>query len=333
MMIEGRVSLLTFPGFVGGLLAVFFALLPMLSWWLGHPTLCLWFSLIGLPLLEMAFQNYRGPLPYWSFWSLRVLLFLMAVQAIVGAFVLATYSWWILILGAIGSGYCAGGSGNALGHELGHSLQRWDRFLAKSFFTSVCFGHYTQEHAGSHHVVVGTPKDSLYTEVTDTLTVFMFRNMKRQFQNAVEVAKRRNNLWAEVYGPLVVYGLINVVVAEWVGFKGVVFLTIQTITVYAVDASITFIQHWSLHRTLLENGRYERVGPEHTWDCTNWITNVVSFSNCRHADHHLHPGRNLNEVEQVPESPQLPYGYAVMGTLANAPVLFRTMMQQVLSRS
>ncbi|MDE2212439.1 MAG: fatty acid desaturase, partial [Betaproteobacteria bacterium] len=108
----------------------------------------------------------------------------------------------------------------------------------------------------------------------------------------------------------------------------VAFLTVQTLVMYMVDASITFIQHWALYRKQ-RDGRFERIGPQHTWDCRNWITTLVSFNNCRHADHHLHPGRDLNGLAQTPEAPQMPYGYAVMGTLANFPAVFRRIMERV----
>ena len=317
---------LTHPVALAGVaLAVFFAWLPALGLVLGHPAWPLFIGLVGLPLLEWIASDYRGPVPYWSFWSLRIMLLGITLQNMVGAYYAQYEAWWLVILAAAGSGYAAGGSGNALGHELGHGRALWDRRLAKWFFTTVCFGHYTQEHGAGHHVLVGTPKDSLYSHLSDNLSDFSRRNMIRQFRLGIEIAHKRGNLWSEVYGPIFFYMLLNVTLGYLAGWKAVLFLTVQTVVMYMVDASITFIQHFALHRRGVD-GRYERVGPQHTWDCTNWVTTLVSFNNCRHVDHHIHPGKDLNSLENVPEAPQLPYGYAVMGTLANFPGLFRRIM-------
>jgi alkane 1-monooxygenase len=310
----------------GGLLAIVFAWLPAICIGFGHPAWPLFIGLIGLPLLELASGDYQGPIPYWSFWTLRVILIGITLQGIAGAILAANYPWWLVVMAGAGSGYAAGSSGNALGHELGHSRSAWDRRLAKWFFTTVCFGHYTQEHGAGHHVLVGTPRDSLYTHVSDNLANFSQRNMIKQFKLGIEIARSRNNLWSEVYGPVFFYGLLNVLMFYLASWKGVIFLTVQTFVMYTVDASITFIQHWALHRKQV-GGRYERVGTQHTWDCRNWITTLVSFNNCRHADHHINPGRDLNTLAQTPAAPQLPYGYAVMGTLANFPPLFRKLLE------
>ncbi|MDE2342806.1 MAG: fatty acid desaturase [Betaproteobacteria bacterium] len=327
-MENARTSLANPLALLGALLAIVFAWLPALCLAAGHPAWPFFIGLIGLPLLELAVGDYQGPIPYWSFWMLRVILLGITTQGIVGAFLAKGYPWWLVLISGAGSGYAAGGSGNALGHELGHSRNLWDRRLAKWFFTTVCFGHYTQEHGAGHHVLVGTPKDSLYTHVGDSLTSFSQRNMVKQFRVGIQIARLRGNLWAEVYGPIVFYGLLNGVMFGLAGWKGVAFLTVQTLVMYMVDASITFIQHWALYRKQVD-GRFERIGPQHTWDCRNWITTLISFNNCRHADHHLNPGKDLNGLAQTPEAPQLPYGYAVMGTLANFPALFRRIMERV----
>ncbi len=326
-MKSARVFLTNPSAWIGAGLAIFFAWLPAFFLLLGHPAWPLFVGLVGLPLLEWLVGDYRGPIPYWNFWVLRIILAGITLQGLVGAYLSQHYAWWLVILAGAGSGYAAGGSGNALGHELGHSRALWDKRLAKWFFTSVCFGHYTQEHGAGHHVLVGTPRDSLYSYLSDNLTNFSKRNMIKQFKLGIELARARNNLWSEVYGPIFFYGLLNLAMGLSAGWKGVLFLTVQTFVMYMVDASITFIQHFALHRKEID-GRYERVGPQHTWDCTNWVTTLVSFNNCRHVDHHINPGKDLNELDNIPEAPQLPYGYAVMGTLANFPHLFRRIMRQ-----
>jgi alkane 1-monooxygenase len=307
---------------LGVLIAVFFALLPSLCIALGHPGWPLAIALIGLPALELISGKYQGPIPHWNFWLLRFLIAAITVQNLVGAYLAADYPWWLVVLAAAGSGHVAGGSGNALGHELGHGRALIDRRLSKWLYTSICFGHYNLEHGAGHHVLVGTPRDSLYTRAADTLGAFSLKIVVREFKMAMALGRERHCLWNEVYGPLVFYGLINLILYWLSGWKAVAFLTVQTIVAYTVDATVTYIQHWALWRKPLENGRLERVGPQHTWNCTNWISTLVSFNNCRHPDHHINPGKDLNGLNSTAASPQLPYGYAVMGTVANFPGLF-----------
>ncbi len=326
MTLSTHTSIFHPMAFMGAFLAIFFAWLPGLFMAIGHPAWPLFIGLFLMPVLEWVSGDYQGPIPYWNFWTLRFILAGITIQGLIGAHLSASWPLWLVVVAGAGSGYAAGGSGNALGHELGHSRSKWDRRLAKWFFTTVCFGHYTQEHGAGHHVLVGTPKDSLYTHVTDNLASFSKRNMIKQLKLGIEIARARNNLWSEVYGPIFFYLCINVAFLVLDSWKSVVFLTVQTVVMYTVDASITFIQHWALHRKEV-NGRYERIGPQHTWDCKNWVTTLISFNNCRHVDHHIHPGKDLNGLEPVPEAPQLPYGYAVMGTLANFPALFRKILE------
>lgn len=307
---------------LGAALAVVFALLPTLCIGLGHPGWPLAIVLIGLPLLELISGRYQGPIPYWNFWVLRFLMAAITVQNLMGAYLSANYPWWLVVLAAAGSGHVAGGSGNALGHELGHGRSLIDRRLSKWFYTTICFGHYNLEHGAGHHVLVGTPRDSLFTRASNSLEVLPLKNMVRQWKLAVELGQQRQCSWNEVYGPMAFYALINLVLYFLAGWKGVVFLTVQTFMAYTVDATVNFIQHWALWRKTLDNGRFERVAPQHIWGCSNWITTLVSFNNCRHPDHHLNPGKDLNQLELIPESPQIPYGYAVLGTIANFPPLF-----------
>ena len=78
--------------FAGALLAIFFAWLPAFCIAMGHPGWPLAIGLIGLPLLELLVGRYQGPIPYWSFWTLRIILIGITLQCIAGALLAANLS-------------------------------------------------------------------------------------------------------------------------------------------------------------------------------------------------------------------------------------------------
>jgi alkane 1-monooxygenase len=90
-------------------------------------------------------------------------------------------------------------------------------------------------------------------------------------------------------------------------------------------AAIDYVEHWGLRREAI-NGRYERMGPQHTWDCANRISDALLFNLPRHASHHLEPSLDCDTLYRMPQSPQMPTGYAGMVVLASLPPLFRKIM-------
>ena len=82
----------------------------------------------------------------------------------------------------------------------------------------------------------------------------------------------------------------------------------------------------SLHRRKLENGRYERTTPHHSWNSNFLLTNLFLFHLQRHSDHHAYAKRRYQVLRHHESSPQLPNGYAGMIVLALFPPLWRAVM-------
>jgi alkane 1-monooxygenase len=77
---------------------------------------------------------------------------------------------------------------------------------------------------------------------------------------------------------------------------------------------------------LLDNGKYERTTPAHSWNSNYLLTNMGLFQIQRHSDHHAFPGRRYQVLRHYEESPQLPGGYASMYVLALFPPLWKKVM-------
>ena len=86
-----------------------------------------------------------------------------------------------------------------------------------------------------------------------------------------------------------------------------------------------YVEHWGLERKTID-GKLERMGPHHTWDCANPIADALLFNLPRHASHHIDPSRNCDELQRTPTSPQMPTGYAGMVLLAMVPPLYKKVM-------
>ena len=72
----------------------------------------------------------------------------------------------------------------------------------------------------------------------------------------------------------------------------------------------------------------EPVGPQHSWDSTHRVSNLLLINLQRHADHHLHPMRRFPLLQSYTEAeaPQLPTGYPPMTALAMIPPAWRRRM-------
>ena len=48
-----------------------------------------------------------------------------------------------------------------------------------------------------------------------------------------------------------------------------------------------------------EDGRFERVGPQHAWVTNRPLSRVLLFDLPRHADHHMHAGRHYSNLRHT----------------------------------
>jgi alkane 1-monooxygenase len=76
----------------------------------------------------------------------------------------------------------------------------------------------------------------------------------------------------------------------------------------------------------LENGRYERVQPWHSWNSNHVLGRLILFELSRHSDHHFKANRKYQVLRHFNESPQLPYGYPMSMLMSFVPPLWFAVM-------
>lgn len=249
-------------------------------------------------------------------------------------FVNNDYGWfgqlgWLVSMGTIGGVIAIN-----LGHELVHKDPRIENWAGGLLLASVTYAGFKVEHVRGHHVHVSTQADASSSRYNQSLYAFLPHALWHNFLNAWKLEKTRlerkglavvsyhNELiwWYGISAALaLVFGLI------W-GWQGVLFFLGQGLVAGVTLEIINYIEHYGLHRRTLENGKYERVTPAHSWNSNYFLTNLALFQLQRHSDHHAYPKRRYQVLRHYEESPQLPAGYAGMYVLALIPPLWKRVM-------
>ena len=90
--------------------------------------------------------------------------------------------------------------------------------------------------------------------------------------------------------------------------------------------TINYIEHYGLQRKKLPSGRYERVQPHHSWNSNHYIGRIVLYELTRHSDHHFKASKKYQLLENITDSPQLPFGYPTSILVAMVPPLWFKLM-------
>lgn len=308
------------------LLPLGFTLSPLLGWAAGWPWLTVLLAAAVLPLAEWLLgRGGDAPVGRWSPRFLRVVM--LAVLAVCTTFPLLTSTddWTTWLPLALGCGYVAGGIGIVLAHELGHRRPVVDRLLARALLCLVGFGHYALEHNRGHHRAAATRPDPATARREESLWRFMPRYFSGVFRDALRLSREAPGRLNEA---LALAGVSLAVAAAFTvfgGWQALAFVLVQAVVAQCLVAAVDYIEHWGLERAR-HGGKPERMGPQHTWDCANRVSDAMLFNLPRHASHHLEPSLECDELYRVPASPQMPTGYAGMVLLAFASPLYRRIM-------
>jgi alkane 1-monooxygenase len=227
-----------------------------------------------------------------------------------------------------------GGIGIANAHELGHKQDNLERWWAKVVLAQTAYGHFVIEHNRGHHARVATPEDPASARFGESFWLFLPRSVIGAARSGWNLEKRR--LAFKGKGP---WTLENNVLNAWllsvVLFAGcivafgptiIAFLIGQAIFGFSLLEVVNYLEHYGLLRQKDENGRYERVQPEHSWNSDHIATNLLLYGLERHSDHHANPIRRYQVLRTFDEAPQLPSGYGTMIGLAYLTPLWRRVM-------
>ncbi|MEC8104411.1 MAG: alkane 1-monooxygenase [Thalassolituus sp.] len=235
----------------------------------------------------------------------------------------------VISMGVIGGIVCIN-----VGHELIHKDSTLEQWTGGLLLALVTYAGFKVEHIRGHHVHVSTPEDASSSRYNQTLYQFLPHAYFHNFMNAWKLeAKKlaRKNLPAlhwknELIWWYSISFLTMVVFAAVWGWMGAVFFIAQSFFAFTLLEIVNYIEHYGLHRRKLENGRYERTTPAHSWNSNFLLTNLFLVQLQRHSDHHANPKRRYQVLRHFDESPQLPSGYAGMVVLAVIPSLWFKVM-------
>ena len=212
-------------------------------------------------------------------------------------------------------------------HELGHRKKNSEKVMALTLLSTSLYMHFYIEHNRSHHKNVSTPLDHASAEKGISLYAFLFRSFTRSFASAYRVAQKQTLLFSAIQIALVL--LIGIIFTPFVSILFVVAALGGALLLEAVN----YIEHYGLRRKLNPSGRYEKVGPEHSWNSNHPFSRIVLFELSRHSDHHANADRPYQLLRHFDSAPELPTGYPGMLLLATIPKLWFRVMDPMLPKA
>lgn len=271
---------------------------------------------------------------YRTFTLLMVPVWMWALYYSGYKFATNDYNWfgmlgWIISIGTVGGIIAIN-----LGHEMTHKDPKLENWAGGLLLASVTYAGFKVEHIRGHHVHVSTPKDASSARYNQSVYTFLPNAIVKNFINAWRLEnarlRRQKKKPFSVHNELIwwyaISGTFALSFALLWGWKGLLFFVAQSLVAALTLEVINYIEHYGLHRRLLENGRYERVTPAHSWNSNYFLTNIALFQLQRHSDHHAYAKRRYQVLRHYDESPQLPAGYAGMYVVAMIPPLWKKIM-------
>ncbi|MGW4092532.1 alkane 1-monooxygenase [Nocardia sp. NPDC004750] len=309
-------------------------------WWIG-PIIVL----IVIPLLDWSI-GVDGTNPRDEDYErlsndryYRWCTYLMLPVQLIGL-VIASYMWAgdeLSVVDKLGLAATLGfvsGIGINAAHELGHRVERLERWLAKIALAQSGYGHFFVEHNRGHHVRVATPEDPASARLGESLWEFLPRSVSGSFRSAIALERerlaRKGKSWWSVQNHILqawsmTLGLFGALVAAF-GYQVLPWLLLQAVIGFGLLETVNYVEHYGLLRARRPNGSYARCSPRDSWNSDHLVTNIFLFHLQRHSDHHANPGRRYQTLRTSEQAPQLPAGYAAMIVLAAVPPLWRRMM-------
>ena len=258
--------------------------------------------------------------------------------------VLCCWQWtyggleWYDKLGLAWSMGMTSGIGIVAAHELGHKKGSFERWLGKIVLAVPAYGHFYVEHNKGHHVKVATPEDPVSSRMGEDAYSYLLRSIPKQIPRSWNIEKKRlerggksqfnldNDVLNAWLATVVLWGVLLAVF----GINILPYMLVQAIIGIALLEFVNYLEHYGLLRQKLEDGRYERCSPEHSWNSDNLTTNIFLYQLQRHSDHHANPTRRYQSLRSDVFAPELPAGYATMIAAAAVPPVWFWIMDKKL---
>lgn len=223
----------------------------------------------------------------------------------------------------------AGQVGHPNAHELIHRSNRGLRRLGKAVYMSILMGHHASAHPLVHHVHVGTALDPVSAPKGRGFWRFFPKAWIESYRagHAAETKRLKGGRRHPYQRYLLGAGLTLLVGFAIGGLTGA--LCIALIGFYAqLQIFLSdYVQHYGLRRKVLDTGKPEPVGPQHSWNAPHRFSGAMMLNAPRHSDHHSHPQLSYPALQLDPPSmPMLPFPLPMMAVIALVPPLWRRIM-------
>lgn len=242
------------------------------------------------------------------------------------------------IAGLVGFGLFFGQIGNPAAHELIHRADPRLRRLGAVVYTAFLFGHHVSAHRLVHHAQVATPGDPNSARRGQGFWRFLPRAWIGSFRAGLAAERalvaraqgRRRNPYA-----LYVLGALALLAGSALSFGVWGVMAHLLLAAHAQSQLLVsdYVQHYGLRRQKLADGRFEPVGPQHSWNAAGWYSAAITLNAPLHSDHHAHPARPYPQLELPAGAPLLPAPLPAMAVLALVPPLWRRVMDPRLEQT
>jgi alkane 1-monooxygenase len=233
-------------------------------------------------------------------------------------------------------GIMCGVFGINVAHELGHSAKIFDRIIARVLLSTSLYMHFYVEHNKGHHKWVATNQDPATARKNESIYSFWFRVIPGSYVSAWKISinecKRANRplLLSETFMYTLLQLFICVVIFIWNPLALLLFIIASVLGIMLLE-TVNYIEHYGLIRNKINDNRYEKVAPEHSWNSDHILGRAVLFELSRHSDHHANPERSYQDLRSLETSKQLPFGYPAMIVLALFPRRWFQVMNPLLN--
>src|SRR5437868_7936031 len=224
-------------------------------------------------------------------------------------------------------GLLCGSLGINVAHELGHRINKFEQFLAKSLLLTSLYMHFFIEHNKGHHKNVATPEDPSSARYNEPVYTFYFRTVIFSYLSAWKIAgndvqKQGYSIFSwrnEMLQAHVIQILFVGLIIYFFGWLITIYFLLAAGIGIALLETVNYIEHYGLQRKKIAEGKYERAMPEHSWNSNHILGRIMLFELSRHSDHHYLASRKYQILQHHHEAPQLPTGYPGSMMLALVP--------------
>ena len=222
---------------------------------------------------------------------------------------------------------------NANAHDLIHRPARSMQYLGTAIYCSLLFGHHVSAHRRVHHVYAATDLDPNSARLDEGFYHFALRawvgSFKAGWRAETELRQKAANVtdW-HPYRTYALGAAATLGMAALIGGLAGIAVLLGLAAYAQVQLLLSdYVQHYGLRRQKLSTGKWEPIGPQHSWNAPNWFSEALMLNAPRHSDHHIHPMRAFPHL-QVDHTamPILPYSLPFMAVLALAPPFWRNVM-------